>query len=134
MAKSLYMFSEVKGTVLLDGKPVAGAKIEQQYIWLWDQKTRTFSTTTDAQGHFSFPDRVEKSFFATVIPTGQKINQTIKIVHDNNEYDGWLHDKDNYTRQSESGGSSFNLVCEITNPPEGHPASKSYGICVLTKD
>ncbi|TBV01090.1 hypothetical protein DNK34_21785 [Pseudomonas dryadis] len=134
MAKPLYMFSEVKGTVLLNGEPVAGAEIEQSYIWLWDQKKRTFSSTTDQQGHFSLEERVEKSFFATVIPTGQKINQTITIRHNGKEYDGWLHDKDNYAKNSESANGPFKLVCELSDTPGAHPESKSYGICVLTKD
>lgn len=134
MAKPLYMFSEVKGTVLLDGEPVAGAEIEQSYIWLWDQKKRTFSSTTDQQGHFWLKERVETSFFATVIPTGQKINQTLTIRHNGKEYDGWLHDKDNYAKNSESANAPFTLVCELSDTPGAHPESKSYGICVLTKD
>ena len=30
-SKTLYLFSEVEGTVLLDGKPVQGVEIEQEY-------------------------------------------------------------------------------------------------------
>ncbi len=50
MFKPMIMFSEVRGTVVENGKPVEGAQVVQQYQWSWNDKTYKSTVKTDRNG------------------------------------------------------------------------------------
>jgi uncharacterized GH25 family protein len=51
----LCLFSPVKGVVLHNGQPVAGAVIERSYDWAWKNQKDRDETTTDQNGEFCLP-------------------------------------------------------------------------------
>lgn len=67
----LYLFSEVEGTVLLDGQPVEGVEVEQEYHWHWKNEHRKNSVKTGANGRFHVPAVTGKSLTAGLIPMSQ---------------------------------------------------------------
>ena len=51
-AGKVCVFSAISGTLLKDGKPVAGAKLVRSAEW---QSKKQDETVTDEQGYFEFP-------------------------------------------------------------------------------
>lgn len=111
----IYIFSEVNGVVLLDGKPVKGAKI----IRTTDYKDSIHSDTTvaDEQGRFHFDDHYEYSMRLHETAILQKII----IEHDDKEYLAWKLLKRNDHRFGELNDASstnplkpLTLTCELT--------------------
>ncbi len=54
------IFSDVEGTVLLDGQPVSGAEVER--ICHWKDEEKLDRVLTDALGRYKFPEITTKSF------------------------------------------------------------------------
>ncbi len=131
-SKTLYLFSEVNGIVLLDGKPVQGVEVTQEYNWHWKDEKASKVATTDAQGRFHFPVVTGKSMTAA-LPHQPVIEQTLRLSFQGKQYKGWLHGKDNYDDRGELNGKPLNLVCDLSDEPVGHPEIRSFGICVLQK-
>ncbi|MGY4533728.1 hypothetical protein ACVW0Y_002861 [Pseudomonas sp. TE3786] len=131
-SKTLYLFSEVNGIVLLDGKPVQGVEVDQEYHWHWkDEKARRV-TTTDAQGRFHFPLITGKSLTAA-LPHEPVVEQRMRLYYQGKEYQGWYQSKHNYDDLGELNGRPLNLVCDLNDEPAPHPEIGSSGICVLQK-
>ena len=59
------LFSEVSGTVVLNGKPVEGAKVVQITLWSKAGEVPENSVTTDKNGQFSFPEINRAAGFQT---------------------------------------------------------------------
>ena len=87
-SKTLYLFSEVEGTVLLDGKPVQGVEIEQEYHWHWKNEHRTNTTQSDAQGRFKLPAVTAKSMTAGFMPHEPVTGQRITLRYQGKEHKG----------------------------------------------
>lgn len=132
-SKTLYLFSAVNGIVLLDGKPVQGVEVVQDYHWHWGDKQVKNVTTTDAQGRFSFPVVTGKSMTAGLLPHEPVIDQQILFYYQGKEHQGWFHAKHNYEDLGELHGQPLNLVCDLKDEPVGRPEIGNYGICVLQK-
>lgn len=132
-SKTYYLFSEVKGTVFLNGKPVQGAEVEQEYNWHWKKEKKSSTTTTDEQGRFSFPTITGKSISAGLLPHEPVIVQYLRIRHEDKEYQGWFHAKHNYEDLGELKGRPIRLKCELTDEPGPHPDIESYGICTAAE-
>lgn len=124
----LVLFSEVHGTVLREGKPVAGAELVQKVVWSDDaDEIPPQRTTTDGAGAFRFPAIERGAGLRRMIPAQPMMLQTITIYFEGREYLAWRYGKDSYDDRSELGGRPLNLVCELTAAP-GHEG-KHYGIC-----
>jgi hypothetical protein len=124
----LVLFSEVHGTVLRAGKPVAGAELVQKVVWSDDAaQNPTQHTVTDKDGAFTFPAIERNAGLLRLIPAQPTIQQTILIRYQGAEYVGWLHGKTSYNANTELEGRPFRLVCELTHQPDYE--GKHYGIC-----
>ncbi|MBF3411148.1 hypothetical protein ISF94_12910 [Burkholderia pseudomallei] len=124
----LVLFSEVHGTVLKEGKPVAGAELVQKAVWSDDEdKNPTQRTMTDKNGTFGFPAIERNAGLLRLIPAQPTIQQTIVIRYHGVEYVAWLHGKGSYNANTELDGRPFRLVCELTRQPDYE--GKHYGIC-----
>jgi hypothetical protein len=121
------MFSEVTGTVTLDGQPVKGAEIIQIYQWAWDEKKEEAQTTTDAQGMFKFPLREKGGIISNVMPHEPVIFQQILIKCQGKEYVAWQHSKHNYELDGELKGKKLALRCELSDQPRNNGVV--FGIC-----
>lgn len=124
----LVLFSEVHGTVLKEGKPVAGAELLQKVVWSDDEdKSRTQHTVTDSNGAFGFTAIESNAGLLRLIPAQPTIQQTIVIRYQGVEYVAWLHGKGSYNANTELDGRPLHLVCELTRQPDYE--GKHYGIC-----
>lgn len=113
----VYIFSEVDGVVLMQGKPVSGAKV----VRTADYKDKIYTETvvSDEQGRFHFNDISVFSMrlFETVI--WQKIN----IIFQEKKYLAWEQLKRNDIQYGELNDpetparlvKKLNLKCELTN-------------------
>ena len=131
----LYMFSEVEGVVVSDGKPIAGAAIEREYVWGWNDRRGGDKTVTDASGQFKFPAIVNSSLMASMLPHEPAVKQTIVIRVNGQAYEGWIATKPNYDHNGELDGKPIKLYCELKTPPKrteiGGFNRGFFGICEL---
>jgi hypothetical protein len=124
----LILCSEVHGTVLKDGKPVAGAELVQRVVWSDDvNEIPPQRTVTDGAGTFSFPTIQRKAGLLRLIPAQPIVQQTIKIHFEGREYIAWMHGKTSYDANTELEGRPIKLVCELTR--EADYEGRHYGIC-----
>lgn len=130
-SKTLYLFSEVEGTVVQNGQPVAGVEVEQEYHWRWGDVRRRTTVTTDAQGRFHFPEATGTSLTASLVPHEPVITQRITLRHQGSEHKGWVFTKHDYDRLGEVQGRRLSFVCDLDSTPGPHPETQTFGICVL---
>ena len=109
---ALILFSEVRGTVLQHGQPVAHARVSREYRWAWKQHTGVDETTTDGQGRFHFPAIAGRSFTARWLPHEPSVRQTITVEFAGRRHPVWAHDKANSRDHGEIGGPIV-LTCPL---------------------
>lgn len=128
-SKTLYLFSAVEGTVLLNGLPVEGVEVEQDYLWHWKDEKGLNKTSTDSQGYFRFPAITGRSLTAGFMPHEPVITQNIRLRYQGKEYEGWYHSKRDYENLGELDGRPIRLKCDLNDEPGPHPEINSFGIC-----
>jgi len=105
------VFSEVKARLMLNGKPVAVAKVVRQ--WNWNKK-KTDESVTDKNGFVHFPAVFESSV-VRLLPAELVIGQQLSVNIDGEEKVFWTNGKREPEENSEYGGSEFSVVCELNN-------------------
>lgn len=124
----LVLFSEVHGTVLKDGKPVAGAEVIQKVVWSDNENDIPRQRAiTDETGTFSFPAIERRAGLLRLLPAQPTMQQELLIRYQGAEYIAWQHGKGSYNANTELDGRPIRLVCELTRPPNYE--RKHYGIC-----
>lgn len=123
----LCLFSEVQGTVLSAGQPVAGARVTRETKWRWNDKLFNEDATTGTDGAFRFPELARGSLTASFLPHEPYITQTILIHHGGRVYEAWLNSKRNYERNGELKGRSIRLMCRLESEPR--ESGTVFGIC-----
>ena len=133
------LFSEMKGVVTLEGKPVSGASITRTAIPSND-KEYTDSAQTDDAGHFSF-GAMETHMFLKLLPSDSSIHQKIVINYAGQQYLAWkilaasdrpngeLNERDVIGTDQEI---FIDLVCELTaseTAKAGAYTSAVFGLC-----
>jgi len=124
---NLVLFSAVSGTVLLDGKPVAGAKVDREFDWAWKSEKGHDGTSTNAEGHFALPAITRSSFFGSLLPHEPLIKQTITINHAGKAYQAWVLFKRDYDNNGELDGKPIALTCKLDTEPQRR--GEVFGIC-----
>ena len=112
----IYIFSEVDGVVLMEGKPVSGAKVVRTADY--KDKIHTDTVVTDELGRFHFDDI--STFSMRLSETA--ILQEIIIHNEGKEYKAWKQLKRNDIRYGELNDANtpenaikkINLTCELT--------------------
>jgi hypothetical protein len=134
----VYLFSEVRGRVLLGGAPVTGATVSREFHWSWGNEKKSDSLVTNDKGEFRFPEITRRSLSASLFPHQPVIQQYIEITHEGKKYIAWSHAKMNYDQNSETKSTyaHYNPVITIdcsldkkTERKELSPASEVFGIC-----
>ncbi len=122
--------------VTLDGKPLSGAVISQSGDWSWTQEEFTQEAKTDSEGGFILPPIIAHTILASVLPAQIIILQTIRIEYGGTTYNGFMYEKTNYDKFSELGGTSFNLVCELSNKKDyiGDDSPRDKMVFLYNKD
>jgi|GEM_PF-3225755 len=121
-------FSEVEGVVMFDGKPCPSAKVEQK-VFKANSQEYTSTTVTDGNGRFSFQEVSESKGLLGFLPTEFVATQRIVIYHEGNEYLGWANTKRDPSKNSESNGKRFALICDLSKSTEED--DKYQGLCRL---
>ncbi|HET7561224.1 MAG TPA: DUF6795 domain-containing protein [Rhodanobacteraceae bacterium] len=129
--KSWVLFSEAHGTVLMHGKPVAGAEVvETARISGDDAKNRVQRFVTGPDGKFHFPAMVKQlGLLWRMLPGQPVVNQSIVITFEGVDYAGWKHGKLTFTENTELDGQPLDFLCELTDKPGA--VGTHYGICKL---
>ncbi len=115
---TIYVFSEMKGVVTLNGEPVAGAELVRTADHVHD-RVYTDSTVTDEAGRFSFPDIKTFSLRPLMLPT--VIHQKMIIRYQGMEYLAWETTKRTNHRHGEINDEKpdklvkLDLSCELTD-------------------
>lgn len=105
------VFSEVKARLILKGEPLKGVKVIRQWEW---HKRRSDEAITDTDGYVTFPAIYESSV-TRLLPTEIAIGQQLSVILDGEEKVFWSNAKREPEKNSEYGGSSFNVRCELTD-------------------
>jgi hypothetical protein len=122
------IFSTVQGTVLLQGKPVAGAVVERQFEW--DNEKAADRVSTGADGSFSLPAVTRKSsFMERFLSSEPMVKQTILVTHEGKAHKAWFHFKRNYDDNGELGGRPIRMTCRLESEPKRR--GEVFGICEL---
>lgn len=105
------VFSEVKVRLLLDGKPVAKAKVTRKWDW---NKQNSDHNVTDEQGRVSFPAVFESSV-SRLLPMELVIGQQLSVQINGEEKVFWTNSKREPEVNAEYGGAAFVAECELRN-------------------
>jgi hypothetical protein len=105
------VFSAVKARLMLNGKPVANAKVVREWNW---NKPKSDASTTDENGYVSFPAIFENSV-ARLLPTELVVGQQLSVEISGQEKVFWTNGKREPAENSEYGGAPFSIVCELTD-------------------
>ena len=111
-SKEVVLFSPMEGILTLEGKPLAGVKIELKLKWYDGKENENFFTESDEKGFFNFPavNKTLKIGFSQLV-----ISQEITVKHKEEETIIWYMSKFNQTEYSELGGKPVNLRCELSS-------------------
>ncbi|MFT3782677.1 MAG: hypothetical protein QM790_11740 [Nibricoccus sp.] len=118
------LFSPVKGKVVHNGQPVAGAVIQRTYEWAWKNQKGGDETVTDPNGEFSLPAIHGTMILGKVAPHEPYIDQLIMINYDGKMFQAWCTDKRNYDEFGElSGllnGGPIEILCDLNTEAKNH--------------
>jgi hypothetical protein len=119
------VFSQVKAKLTLNGEPVRNTKVVRRWEW---NKLQEDSTSTDDNGYFEFP-AVYESSLSRLLPVELVIGQQLSTEIDGKEFQFWTNSKREPTENSEYGGKSMNLICELSGEEE---LIEDYGSLMVT--
>jgi len=105
------VFSNVKATLTMNGKPLPNAKVIRRWEW---QELKEDSTTTDENGHFEFPVVFEKSV-TRLLPIELVIGQGLYVIVDGKEQQFWSNSKREPGENAEFNGKPIAMMCELTH-------------------
>ena len=113
--EDVVLFSKVQGRVVLNGIPVANAKVIRRYRYDTRQPIED-SCVTNSQGEFELPVVIKKN--ATVTPLVQfVVYQQLYVERDGQQQQIWSHGKMNTEENSEYDGAFKKIICELTAEP-----------------
>ena len=122
------LFSEVVGTVVVNGEPIEGAVVKQN-VSRGHREAFTQTTETGPDGSFQFDEVSSSKKLLDFLPGEMVVQQEIEIIHDDQMFQGWIFTKRDGLTGSESDGERFKLVCDIAREPDFD--GKYFGICRL---
>lgn len=118
MAK-MVLWSAMKGRVLLNGQPAAGAVLVRNYSWHWKNEKGSDKTVANAEGEFNFP-AIEGRALLGFLPHEPVIEQVMTIEYQGKSYDAWAYFKRDYNHNDENKGRPINVTCRLELPRALH--------------
>lgn len=105
------LFSAMSGTITLDGKPVANARL----VRTGDRDGPIIDeTVTDKNGYFEFPAMFERTI-TKFLPQEFVASQKIVVSHNNKDYKVWRSVKRSPKENAESRGKRLIVTCELNS-------------------
>ncbi len=117
LGEKIYLFSEVKGSVTLDNKPLSGARVIRMVDW--KDREYTDEVTTDADGSFSFPPMKGNG---RILLAQFVAYQTMTVEYEGTEWLIWRTVKIRPDLQGELvddehlDGVEIDVACELSEP------------------
>jgi|SRR5690554_630401 hypothetical protein len=105
------VFSEVKARLALNGEPLSNVRVTRQWEW---HKRRSDEAITDAEGYVTFPPVYESSV-TRLLPAEIVIGQRLSVELKDEVVIFWQNSKREAIENSEYGGSSFDVICELSD-------------------
>ncbi|HPG61271.1 MAG TPA: hypothetical protein PK586_04640 [Casimicrobium sp.] len=118
MAKYV-LCSAMTGTIVMNGAPVADARVVRRYDWHWGNQRASDETVTDKQGRFSLPEITGKSMSAW-LPHQPNIDQDIEVYVGAQKYEIWAGNKFSYEPGSELKGKPKPLRFDVLGKAVTH--------------
>ena len=116
LAKHYVLFSEISGTITIDGRPVANSRVVRRVRKAHTVDTDlTDETTTDEHGYFAMPALKQKSLMATFLPMAFGVPQELFVHYDGMEHKIWSASKMDPSDKAESKGKPLVVACDLTN-------------------
>lgn len=103
------LFSEMSGVLTVNGLPAANVRLVRTAKW---QSEHQDETTTDADGHFHFPEMTERTV-AKFLPMEFVASQSLTAFYDGTKIQVWRGIKRTSQRNAESRGTPLNVTCEL---------------------
>lgn len=122
------LFSAISGTLTLDGKPVANARLVRK----GDRDgPRIDEAVTVANGYFEFPAMFERTI-TKFLPQEFVASQKIIVYYEGNEYEMWSAIKRKREENSEARGNPLIVRCELNSEQNSIIVSGSpiHSLCV----
>lgn len=110
--EEVVVFSPMEGKITFNNIPVEGAKVERFLKWKDDTGEKD-TTTTDADGNFSFPIKTDKVILSKI--STFVMSQEIRVYYKDNEYPVWAKAKWDKGLYGELDGIPANFRCELTD-------------------
>ena len=105
------LFSAMSGTITLDGKPVANARL----VRTGDRDGAIVDEThTDKNGYFEFPAMFERTI-TKFLPQEFVAAQKVVVIHDTKNYIIWSSIKRNSAENVEAKGKPLVVTCELNS-------------------
>jgi hypothetical protein len=109
------LFSGMTGTITMDGKPVANARL----IRMADRDgPKEDETITDEQGRFAFPPMFERTI-TKFLPMQFSALQRIHVEYKEQRYEIWRSVKMSKEENSESRGNPIVVTCDLNSEEKG---------------
>lgn len=102
----------MKGHVLMNGQPAAGAVLVRNYFWHWKSEKGADRSVADEAGEFSLP-AIEGRSWLGFLPHEPVIEQVMKIEYQGKTYEAWAHFKRDYNHHDETQGRPINVTCRL---------------------
>ncbi len=109
----VHLCPEVKGQIVLEGKPVAGVKITRSLVF-WDEDPRIDSITTDENGEFSLPEVNIRSKKPGNMLVQEHTAQKIYAELEGQKYLLWFSVLPGYESRPEYARKLTTLNCELS--------------------
>ena len=126
MAK-MVLWLAMKGRVLMNGQPAAGAVLVRHDDWHWKDEKGSDRAVANVAGEFVFPAIDGSSFFGGLLPHEPVIRQEMIIEYQGAIYAAWNGYKGSYKPHSENDGRPINLVCRLDAQRTAH--GQVTGLC-----
>jgi hypothetical protein len=99
----MVIFSELRGVVLVQGRPVAGAQVVRSWHWDLTSERGADAAVTDAEGRFHLPAVLRRGWLRRWLPHEPFVEQTIDVTHAGGTVTVWMLDRRNYRPGGELG-------------------------------
>ena len=126
MAK-VVLWSPMRGRVLINDKPAAGAVLAREFNWHWGNKQGGDRVVADTMGQFAFPAIFGRMLLGQVLPHEPVIEQVMTIEHAGESYGAWYHFNRDYVLDAENDGKPIVVTCRLDAESAAH--GRVMGLC-----